>query len=67
MMGGFENAVKRNSDFFAGLDIHPTSSGVALDLGAGCGFQSIPLAEVGFFVVALDTEVRAKAGARRIS
>jgi 2-polyprenyl-3-methyl-5-hydroxy-6-metoxy-1,4-benzoquinol methylase len=28
--------------------------GVAIDLGAGCGFQSVPLAEAGFKVTAVD-------------
>ncbi|MBN2640732.1 MAG: class I SAM-dependent methyltransferase [Victivallales bacterium] len=56
MMGGFENTIKRNSDFFTRLEILPARSGIAVDLGAGCGFQSIPLAKTGFSVIAIDTD-----------
>ncbi len=33
-----------------------TRSGRAVDLGAGCGFQSIPLARLGFSVTAIDID-----------
>lgn len=56
MLGGFKAAIKRNTDFFRKHDIRPTSSGVAIDLGAGCGFQSIPLAQAGFSVTAIDSD-----------
>ncbi len=54
MFGGFSNALAQNSAFFNRHDIKPVSSGIAIDLGAGCGFQSIPLARSGFSVTAID-------------
>ena len=36
--------------------ITPARSGRAVDLGAGCGFQSIPLARLGFAVTAIDID-----------
>jgi len=56
MFGGFESGIERNADFFKKHAICPVRSGVAVDLGAGCGFQTIPLAEAGFSVTALDTD-----------
>lgn len=58
MFGGFDNGVESNIDFFQKLGIKPTSSGVAVDLGAGCGFQSIPLAQKGFSVTAIDLDIK---------
>ena len=55
MCGGFDHKLKESRIFFKDHDIRPKGSGVALDLGAGSGFQSIPLAELGFKVIALDT------------
>jgi len=54
LMGGFDEAKKSNVAFFNSRNIKPLSSGVAVDLGAGSGFQSIPLAELGFAVTAID-------------
>ncbi len=56
MFGGFESGIERNRDFFKRHKISPVRSGVAVDLGAGCGFQSIPLAEAGFSVIAVDID-----------
>jgi len=56
MFGGFDNALKKNADFFKIHKISPARSGLAIDLGAGCGFQSIPLAEAGFNVTAIDLD-----------
>lgn len=56
MLGGFEAALARNSEFFAKLGIAPRGSRLAVDLGAGCGFQSIPLARLGFSVTAIDLD-----------
>jgi len=56
MLGGFDAALKRNRAFFAAHRIRPSGSGKAIDLGAGCGFQSIPLAELGFTVTAIDLD-----------
>jgi SAM-dependent methyltransferase len=54
MAGGFEINLERNRRFFRETGIVPRSSGTALDLGAGCGFAAIPLAEAGFRVTAVD-------------
>lgn len=59
MLGGYDAALTRNRDFFAARQILPSSieqACVAVDLGAGCGFQSIPLAELGYEVVAVDLD-----------
>ena len=54
MFGGIEGGIQKNREFFKKHNISPTGSGIALDLGAGCGFQSIPLARLGFSVMAID-------------
>ena len=57
MYGGFAAALERNREFFERHGIEgPTSTGIAVDLGAGCGFQSIPLAELGYSVTAIDLD-----------
>lgn len=56
MFGGFENGIESNGGFFKKYRISPLRSGVAVDLGAGCGFQSIPLAKAGFSVIAVDID-----------
>lgn len=53
MAGTPEVAIKRNHDLLRQLGVH-LPRGLAIDLGAGSGFQSIPLAELGFSVVAID-------------
>ncbi|MBW4695981.1 MAG: methyltransferase domain-containing protein [Lyngbya sp. HA4199-MV5] len=53
MAGTPEGALKRNQDFFRQLRID-SKRGLAIDLGTGSGFQSIPLAELGFSVLAID-------------
>ncbi|MGW8303357.1 MAG: class I SAM-dependent methyltransferase, partial [Desulfobacterales bacterium] len=50
--------IKENRKFFVDHDIQPIRSGLAYDLGAGCGFQSVPLAQLGFRVVALDLSAK---------
>jgi SAM-dependent methyltransferase len=52
--GGAEGKLEENRKFFRDHGLRPALSGVAMDLGAGCGFQSIPLAEAGFKVIAID-------------
>lgn len=54
MAGEFEANAARNRSFFTAHRIAHDSSGIAIDLGAGCGFASIPLAEAGFRVTAVD-------------
>lgn len=56
MSGGFENGIRRNSVFFDAHNINPAGSRLAVDLGSGCGFQSIPLAMRGFTVTAIDID-----------
>ena len=70
--GDFGSRVREYRGFFERAGISPWSGGRALDLGAGSGFQSFALAELGFEVVAVDTsealleELRSRAGERRI-
>jgi SAM-dependent methyltransferase len=54
MSGGFARKIEENRIFFKDHRIRPCLSKVAVDLGAGSGFQSIPLAEIGFRVIAVD-------------
>ena len=54
IVGGVERKLEENRTFFRDHGIVPGHSGKAVDLGAGCGFQSIPLAEAGFRVIAID-------------
>ena len=56
MLGGFDLQISKNHEFFEIRGIQPVGSKVAVDLGAGCGFQSIPLAELGFSVTAIDLD-----------
>ncbi len=54
MAGGWDAALARNRVLLDSLGLAAWPRGVAVDLGCGSGFQSIPLAEAGFDVVALD-------------
>lgn len=56
MCGGFENGLQRNREFLNNHHLTPKGSGLAVDLGAGCGFQSIPLTEAGYSVTAIDLD-----------
>lgn len=58
MAGGFDCAIEKYADYFNRHEIKPGVCGVAFDLGAGCGFQSIPLARAGFSVTAVDTDAK---------
>ena len=55
--GGFESSAERNQDFFSRIQLENLSCGLAVDLGAGSGFQSVPLAKLGFSVLAVDFSV----------
>ncbi len=54
ILGDFENAYQANVELFASLELSPEQGDLALDLGCGPGCQSLPLAERGFSVVAID-------------
>ena len=54
MFGDFNAKLNENYRFFQYHNINPISLKIAIDLGAGCGFQSIPLAKIGFEVIAVD-------------
>lgn len=66
--GGAERQLNAYREFFGKHAVQPRGCGVVLDLGAGPGFQSIPLAELGFQVIAIDIsrelldELRQRAG-----
>lgn len=54
MFGSSEATIEQNRQLLHQLIIDETPQGLAVDLGAGSGFQSIPLAELGFSVIAVD-------------
>ncbi len=54
ILGDFENAYQANVELFARLELTPERGDIAVDLGCGPGCQSLPIAESGFNVVALD-------------
>ena len=56
--GGIDEKIEENRKFFVDHHIQPIRSGLAFDLGAGCGFQSVPLAQLGFRVVSLDLSAK---------
>ncbi|MCP4142142.1 MAG: class I SAM-dependent methyltransferase [Chloroflexi bacterium] len=58
MFGGFESGIQRNIEFINKHKLSPQGSGTAVDLGAGCGFQSIPLARAGYAVSAIDLDAK---------
>jgi SAM-dependent methyltransferase len=68
MIGDVSAAIDRNREELAALGIRRGLTGTAVDLGAGPGLHAIPLAELGFSVLALDScsplveELRQRAG-----
>ena len=58
IFGGVKVKIEENQKFFNDHNIQPIRSGLAFDLGAGCGFQSVPLARSGFRVVAMDLSAK---------
>ncbi len=54
LFGGFDLKCQENKDFFNSNDIKPIRNSKAIDLGCGSGFQSIPLAQIGFKVTSID-------------
>ena len=71
--GGSDLKINENRKFFRDHVGISDCSGIAVDLGAGPGFQSVPLAESGFKVIAIDTsrelllELNANAGELEIT
>ncbi len=69
MIGDADAAIEQNMDELRQLGIVPGVTGAAIDLGAGPGLHAIPLARLGFAVIAIDTcgpllqELRERAGA----
>jgi SAM-dependent methyltransferase len=55
MAGGIEPAFERGRAELDAIGAQPSNGGVAVDLGAGFGMHSIPLARRGFDVVAIDS------------
>ncbi len=54
LFGGLPERTQENEALFRELGLEPRGSKRALDVGAGTGFQSIPLAKLGFAVIAVD-------------
>jgi SAM-dependent methyltransferase len=72
MLGDMEAVLERVRGELQDLGWRAGSQGVAVDLGTGPGVYAIPLAELGFSVIALDScagliaELQARAGAHPI-
>jgi 2-polyprenyl-3-methyl-5-hydroxy-6-metoxy-1,4-benzoquinol methylase len=68
MAGGAEAAISRGEAELESLGLTPRSTAIAVDLGAGFGMHSIPMARRGYSVVAVDSsaellrELQAHAG-----
>ena len=54
MVGDFQSRCNEFKKVLTGNNIVPFSNKVAVDLGCGHGIQSIPLAQIGFKVLAVD-------------
>ena len=54
MTGDCEDKKREFTNFCKNNNIYPKESGIAVDLGAGNGIQSVALAELGFKVKAID-------------
>jgi SAM-dependent methyltransferase len=68
MVGDAATAMESNRVELQGLGLRPGTTGVAVDLGAGPGLHAIPLAQLGYRVVAVEGcaalagELRLRAG-----
>jgi SAM-dependent methyltransferase len=68
MLGDFDAALERSAAELDALGIAPRQNVVAVDLGAGPGLHTIPLARRGYSVTAIDTcpalleELKSRAG-----
>lgn len=54
MTGDFDTIQNEFLDFLRRQGIYPSTTKIAIDLGAGHGLQTVPLATLGFKVVAVD-------------
>ncbi|AWL12999.1 hypothetical protein HMF8227_02547 [Saliniradius amylolyticus] len=54
-LGGAETAISQGRKELKELGISPATTGTAIDLGAGFGTHSVPLAENGYNVLAIDS------------
>lgn len=54
MLGDFQERVSEQKRWFSESGISPAGNGLALDLGAGNGVQSVALATLGYNVIAVD-------------
>lgn len=54
MQGDFDTAQQEQEAFLLQNNLSPSATGVAIDLGAGGGLQSVSLARLGYQVLALD-------------
>ena len=54
ILGDFDTAAARSAAFFESLGLGPAPGDLAVDLGAGPGCQSVPLARLGYDVVTVD-------------
>jgi SAM-dependent methyltransferase len=55
MVGDLNTALAKSRLELDELAIQPSSGGIAVDLGAGFGLHSVPLAERGYAVIAIDS------------
>lgn len=54
ILGSIDAASEKNAALFERMDLPPANGAIAIDLGAGSGCQSLPLAELGYRVIAVD-------------
>jgi len=58
LFGGLPERIAENRELFEKLELRATSKERALDIGCGSGFQSIPLAQLGYAVTAVDLSAK---------
>jgi SAM-dependent methyltransferase len=54
IIGDFDSAYRKYVKYFDTVGLRPAEGALAVDLGCGPGCQSLPLAEIGFRVLAID-------------
>ena len=54
ILGDFANAQQKYMLFFESIGVGQNNAGTAIDLGCGPGCQSLPLADLGYDVLAID-------------